>query len=590
MEEKIIHRTLPKQGTFLARLMSARSLNEQDPSITEMLHHSTLTNARLAARIIADAIHDKKRITIAGDYDVDGATGVAIGVRGMRLLGGDPSFIVPDRMRHGYGLSPALVDVIFSRGVDLIVTVDNGISSVAGVDRATQLGIPVIVTDHHLPGEILPNALCIVNPNQKGCSFESKGLSGAGVMFYVMMALRAEMIERGAFKDGREIPKLGAMLDLVALSIIADIVPLDKNNRILARAGLRQIRSKRTIPMISALFTVAKRSIEHASSADLGFAVGPRLNAAGRLEDMTVGIKGLLTDNAIEAARIAAELNDINQQRKEIETAMKEDAIAMLDAIVMPTSKHSIVLFSKDWHAGVIGILASRVKEAHNLPSIMFASGDNGILKGSARSIPQVHIRDAISAVASECPDIVLTFGGHAMAAGLTIREDALTRFASAFDLAVKRLLGDANTAKIIATDGEMPKVSVSDIDSLEAEPWGSGYPPPEFDGQFEVVSQKLISNGQHLKLKLKDSLGVNYESVMFFRGSPLPSPVHLIFAPSVNEWQGARSVQLLVKQVFSEPADTSKPVANALPAAIDISGRQGESMQQSLDYNQEGI
>lgn len=564
MEIKIVRRSLPTSGTFLSKLMTARGIIGPDSGISEMLHHSGLKNADKAAKILADAISEKKRILIAGDYDVDGATGVTIAVRGLRMMGGDPDFIVPDRMKHGYGLSSALVDVIARRGVDLIVTVDNGISSIDGVARATELGIPVLVTDHHLPGEKLPSALCIVNPNQPDCTFASKHLSGAGVMFYVMMALRAELTHRGVFSQqagaNNPPPKLGGLLDLVALSTIADVVHLDHNNRVLARAGIGQIRAGKAIPMIMALLAVAKRDPARATSADLGFAVGPRLNAAGRLEDMTVGIKGLLTDDIEEATRIATELDGINKHRKEIEESMKGDAAAMMDDIekIMSTDgvkRHSVVLYHEKWHAGVIGILASRVKDAHNLPSIMFATGENGTLKGSARSIPALHIRDAINVVFKRHPDIIITFGGHAMAAGLTIKAEYFSAFSAAFDLAVAEMTERVDTAKVFETDGVMPLLSVNDILSVEAEPWGSGYMPPEFDGVFEILSQRLIGDGKHLKLKLKAAEGPVikpiYEAIMFFQEELLPGTIHALYTPSVNEYKGSSSVQLMVKQVF---------------------------------------
>lgn len=529
--------------------MSARGVGN-DGDLKDILPVSSLTNATTAAKIIADAMEAKKRIVVAGDYDVDGATGVTIALRGIRMMGSEADFVVPDRNVHGYGLSPSLVDVIIDKGCDLIITVDNGISSMEGVAHAKAAGIPVVVTDHHLAGDAVPDALCIVNPNQKGCTFESKSLCGAGVMFYVMMALRQELIARGKFTPITA-PKLADLLDLVALATIADVVRLDRNNRLLTRSGLARIRAGKTIPMIKSLVTIAKRKLERLTSADLGFAIGPRLNAVGRMDDMTLGIRGLTTDDEKLAYEIALSLDTFNKERREVEDKMKEEAMSMIISDI-PDADPAVILYNKDWHGGVIGILASRVKEDHNKPAIMFADvpGLDGLIRGSARSIPELNIRDALASVDQS---LILKFGGHAMAAGMTLKKEMFEPFRAAFCFVVEEMMRGITKTNIIETDGSMPgSFTHDDVIAIEKEPWGVGYPQPLFDDEFDVVAQKLIGEGRHLKLMLRNESGVVVDAIMFFQEALLPPKIRAVYSPSLNEFRGDVNVQISLQHVES--------------------------------------
>ena len=442
---------------LLARIYAARGISnplQLDTGLNQLLPFTQLKNAQQMAKLLAEAISAKRRLLIVADYDADGATACAVGLRGLRALGAQVDFIVPNRFEYGYGLTPEIVRLAAQSQPDIIVTVDNGIASVEGVAEARKLGIEVLVTDHHLPGDSLPDALCIVNPNQPGCTFPSKNLAGVGVMFYVLLALRAELRSRDAFTDKPE-PNLGNLLDLVALGTVADVVKLDENNRILVQQGLLRMRAGRACAGITALLHVARKSPAQASAYEMGFIVGPRLNAAGRLEDMGLGIQCLLTDDANEAEDIAAKLDALNQERRSIEADMQQAALVSLESI-NPAEGYSLALFDESWHQGVIGILASRLKDRFHRPVIAFARSQNGEIKGSGRSIPGLHLRDALDLISKRHPHMLKKFGGHAMAAGLSLNEEHYIDFQQAFEAVAKDLLTPADLTKTIETDGEL--------------------------------------------------------------------------------------------------------------------------------------
>ena len=441
----------------LARILAARGVSgraDLDDALAGLLPPESMLGAGRAAALLADAIAAGKRLVIVADYDCDGATACALGVRALRAFGADCAWLVPNRFRMGYGLTPEVVAQAAKLAPQIIITVDNGIASADGVEAARALGIEVIVTDHHLPGETLPRAAAIVDPNQPGCGFPSKHLAGVGVMFYVMLMLRAEMRRRGAFA-AREEPNLGALLDLVALGTVADVVPLDHNNRILVAQGLKRIRAGRMQPGVRALFAVAGREPARAGSFDLGFMVGPRLNAAGRLDDMSLGIECLVTDDYARALTIARALDDLNRERRSIETEMQAQAASVLESLAVGDTG-SISLFDPGWHQGVIGILAGRLKDRYHRPVFAFAPGDAGEIKGSGRSIRGLHLRDALDRVAKREPDLILRFGGHAAAAGLTLRSEHFERFSAAFERAVRELVSPEALARTIETDGSL--------------------------------------------------------------------------------------------------------------------------------------
>ncbi len=451
---------LAQQGLHpvMARLMAARGLNSPDQWSGEMnglIPPSQLTHVEKAAVFLADAIEAKKNLTVVADYDCDGATACAVALRGLRAMGARVDYIVPNRFEYGYGLTPEIVELTArEKSPDIIITVDNGIASHAGVEEASRRGIEVLVTDHHLPAQTLPNAAVIVNPNQPGCGFPSKNLAGVGVMFYTLLALRAECRKRGHFDESTQ-PRLDSLLDLVALGTVADVVKLDANNRILVAQGIKRIRAGRAHTGIAALFSVASREMRKATPFDLGFTLGPRLNAAGRLSDMSLGIECLLTDDATRAWNIARELDTINRQRREIETDMQEAALASLEDI-QPTENATLTLFNEDWHQGVIGIVASRLKEKFYRPTITFAPAGNGLIKGSGRSIPGFHLRDALDLVSKRAPSLIDKFGGHAMAAGLSLRETDFAAFALAFEAVGKEWLSAAELEHVLETDGSL--------------------------------------------------------------------------------------------------------------------------------------
>ena len=534
---------------LLARIYAARgiaSTAQLDTALTQLLPFTQLKNAQKMACLLADAIAAKRRLLIVADYDADGATACTVALRGLRAFGAQVDFIVPNRFEYGYGLTPEIVQLAAQSHPDFIVTVDNGIASVEGVAAAKKLGIEVLVTDHHLPGDTLPDALCIVNPNQPGCPFPSKNLAGVGVMFYVLLALRAELRTRGAFADKAE-PNLGNLLDIVALGTVADVVKLDENNRILVQQGLLRMRAGRACAGIKALLEVAKKNPAQVSTFELGFIVGPRLNAAGRLEDMGLGIQCLLTDDASEADEIAAKLDALNHERRSIEAEMQQAALLALENID-PSTGYSLALFDETWHQGVIGILASRLKDKFHRPVIAFARAQNGEIKGSGRSIPSLHLRDALDLVSKRHPQLLNKFGGHAMAAGLSLQEENFAAFKAAFEEVCLSLLSPADLTQILETDGVLKptEFSIEMARSLEQQVWGQGFPQPLFDGMFRVESQRVVGE-KHLKLKLATA-GASFDAIHFFYADPVPATIRAVYSLGINEYNGRVTVQLIVR------------------------------------------
>ena len=530
---------------LLARLYAARRITSAGELRYEPsgLHPpGLLKNLEHGATLLADAIAAKKRLLIVADYDADGATACAVGMRALRAFGAEVEYLVPDRFKLGYGLTPELVDLAAQHKPDMLITVDNGIASVAGVARANQLGIVTLITDHHLPGAELPAAACIVNPNQPGCVFPSKALAGCGVMFYLMVALRAELRKR---KHANSDVHLGALTDLVALGTIADVVPLDANNRNLVSQGLKRLRSGRAQPGINALLRAAGRRLDEASSFDLGFVAGPRLNAAGRLADMTLGIECLITDDEARAANCADQLDRLNRERRKIEAGMLEQARQHLDGVTETGSS----FFHPEWHEGVVGILASRLKDRLHLPVICFArSASGGLLKGSGRSVSALHLRDCLDLVSKREPGLILRFGGHAMAAGLTIAEADYARFTETFERALEELLPLAARQQVVETDGglEAEHFTLNTARMLDAEIWGQGFPQPLFCDNFSVENQRVVGE-RHLKLQLQKD-GRRYEAMRFGSLEPLPARLRAAYRLAVNEFNGLKSVQLNVE------------------------------------------
>ena len=530
----------------LARVYAARRIGsakelQYDPA---SLHDpSTLKGVQEAARLLADAIAARKRLLIVADYDADGATACAVGLRALRAFGAEVDYLVPDRFKLGYGLSPELVDVAAQRSPDLIITVDNGIASVEGVAHAARLGIATLITDHHLPGAELPAAACIVNPNQPGCGFPSKGLAGVGVMFYVMLALRKELRER---KHPGSDQNLGALTDLVALGTVADVVPLDANNRSLVALGLKRLRAGRGQPGIAALLRAGGRAPAEASSFDLGFVAGPRLNAAGRLADMRLGIECLITDDEARAANCAQELDRLNRSRREIEADMLQQAVAEIARL---EGKEQSTFFAPGWHEGVVGILASRLKDRLHRPVVCFARArDGALIKGSGRSIAGLHLRDCLDLVAKRSPGLIVRFGGHAQAAGLTIAERDYERFAAEFERAVDELLPAEARSRTLETDGalEAAHCTLDTARLLDSQIWGQAFPQPLFCDTFAVDAQRVVGE-RHLKLRLvKD--GRSFEAMRFGSLDALPQTARVAYRLSVNEFNGLRAVQLNVE------------------------------------------
>ena len=542
------YQTLAGAGAspLLSRLYAARKVAdaaELQPTLTGLLPFESMKGIRDMAAELADGIEAGARFLIVADYDADGATACAVGVQGLRMLGAQVDYLVPNRAVHGYGLSPAIVEEAARLEPDALITVDNGIAAIDGVNAANELGIPVYVTDHHLPGDELPEAAGIVNPNQPGCAFPSKNLAGVGVMFYVLLALRAELRSRGAF-DGKPEPDLRVLLDRVALGTVADVVKLDANNRILVNQGLLRIRAGLASPGIQALMQVAGRRPEKASVFDLGFMLGPRLNAAGRLEDMRLGIECLLAPNLETALPLAQRLSEINQSRKDIETDMKEQALALLEDVDC-AGKHGLAIHHAEWHAGVIGILASRLKEKYHRPVFAFAPGGDGELKGSGRSIPALHLRDALDWIDRKHPGLILKFGGHAMAAGLSIRAERFDEFRQAFEELAREWLSPADLEEVIETDGELAprELDFETVKTLENAVWGQGFPAPLFQGEFSVLNQRVVGE-KHLKLDVAMQ-DTRFEAMAFFHNEPLPDRFLGVYAPMLNEFNGRLSIQL---------------------------------------------
>jgi len=539
----------------LARVFAARGLTDARELASELqalVPPAALRHIDAAAAYLADAIAAAKKMTIVADYDCDGATACAVALRGLRAMGARVDFIVPNRFEYGYGLTPEIVELTARQTApDVIITVDNGIASIDGVEAARQRGIDVVVTDHHLPGDALPDARVIVNPNQPECGFPSKHLAGVGVVFYVLLALRAELRRRGVF-DAQTQPKLDNLLDLVALGTVADVVKLDTNNRILVAQGIKRMRAGRMHAGVAALFRVAGRDARCASPFDLGFALGPRLNAAGRLEDMSLGIECLTTDDEGRAWAIAQQLNDINLKRREIEAEMQDTALLHLDDF-QPASANTIAVFDDGWHQGVIGIVASRLKEKFYRPTITFAPAGDGWIKGSGRSIPGFHLRDALDLVSKKVPGLIDKFGGHAMAAGLTIRGDHFDTFAEAFEAVGRAWLTEAQLERVVETDGPLEDdfYSTQFIELLDGQVWGQGFAPPVFCDEFRVLSQRILKD-RHLKLLLERN-GRRYDAIWFGHTDALGEKARVAFRLDANEYNGVTKVQLLVEH--AEPA-----------------------------------
>lgn len=533
----------------LARLLAGRGITQpaqMEATLARLLPPELLTNNTDMANLLADAILAGKRILVVGDYDADGATATAVAVKGLRSMQGKVDFLVPNRFEYGYGLTPEIVMLAAQRKPDIILTVDNGIASVDGVETANRLGIPVLVTDHHLPGDETPLAACIVNPNQRGCTFPSKHLAGVGVIFYVLLALRAEMRSRGAFDNNPE-PNLTELLDLVALGTVADLVKLDDNNRILVEQGLRRIRAGKCCAGILALFQVAARDHLKAGAQDMGFSIGPRLNAAGRLDDMSLGIACLLEENPAAALRMAQHLHDLNQERRSIESGMQDTAMLVLDD-VDTEGRFSLSMFNPDWHQGVIGILASRIKEKYHRPVIAFARANDGQIKGSGRSIPGLHLRDALDLLSKRYPGLLLKFGGHAMAAGLGLMEADFERFNLAFEEVVSSLLTPADLEAVIEVDGALAtdELALDMAQTIERQVWGQGFPAPLFFDEFSVVSQRIVGE-RHLKLSLEKS-GSQFDAIFFRQEEFLPDTIQAVYQLQVNEYRGVKSLQLCLQ------------------------------------------
>ncbi len=558
------HTLPPHLHPVLARVYLARGIRSSedlDYALQRLPSPWSLGGIDAMAERLADAIELGKRIVIVGDYDADGATACALAVSGLQALGaGQVGFIVPDRFRHGYGLSPALVDAALSLSPDILVTVDNGITSCAGVAAAKAAGLDVLITDHHLPGDELPAADAIVNPNLPEDDFPSKALAGVGVMFYVLTALRAKLRERGWFeKTGLVTPNLGAFLDLVALGTVADVVPLDGVNRILVHQGLQRIRNGRSRPGIQALVEVSGRNPRDLVAADLGYALGPRLNAAGRLEDMALGIRCLLAEGGDEARILALKLDSLNRERREIEAQMQAEALRYLDSDLLEgQAAAGVCLFEPGWHEGVIGILASRIKERLGKPVIAFAEGESGTLKGSARSIPGLHIRDILSEIDASRPGLLQRYGGHAMAAGLTLRRSDYDTFTALFSEKVAASLQGMDGDQVITTDGILSAddISLGLAESLrKGGPWGQGFPEPLFYGDFPVIKSRIVGE-RHLKMTLRSPAGFPLDAIAFALEDPVSwlscAQMRLAYQLDVNEYRERRSVQLKVD--YMEP------------------------------------
>jgi single-stranded-DNA-specific exonuclease len=542
---------------LLARLYAARGIQDAatlDASLAQLLPPTGLKGIEAAAVLLADAMAANKKLCIVADYDCDGATACAVALRGLRLLGAKHvSYIVPDRVVDGYGLTPPIAERVKASGADVLITVDNGIASVEGVAAARKLGLQVLVTDHHLPAAVLPEADAMVNPNQPGCTFESKALAGVGVMFYVLLVLRAELRKRGVFTAEQQ-PKLDTLLPLVALGTVADVVKLDANNRRLVAQGLARVRKGQMPAGMTALFAAVGRTSEKCTSQDFGFAVGPRINAAGRLSDMTLGIECLTTDDVGRATELATQLDRINRERREIEGYMREQALELAQEMFDPEEEppSALCVFDPDFHEGVVGIVAAKLKDLHHRPTFVFApsqaAGKGHELKGSGRSIPGFHLRDALDLVAKRHPGVLLRFGGHAMAAGCTLEEDNLATFEEALQQVAQEWLDEATLQRRLETDGPLlPEYRRPELaDTLAREVWGQGFAPPTFSEEVEVLGQRLVGE-KHLALKLRHH-GQPVDGIWFGRVDPLPPLAHLAFRLEADEWQGNKRVRFVVE------------------------------------------
>ena len=565
---KFITRDLPPRAAWaleqagvhplLARLYAGRGVGDAkdlDTSLSQLLPPAGMKGMADAARLLADAIHTQQRLCIVADYDCDGATACAVGLRGLTLLGAQHvDFVVPDRVVDGYGLTPSISQRVHASGAQVLITVDNGIASVEGVAEAQRLGLQVLVTDHHLPGPAIPAAEAVVNPNQPGCSFESNCIAGVGVMFYVLLALRAELRARGVFNKDTE-PRLDGLLPLVALGTVADVVKLDANNRRLVAQGLLRMRRGQLPAGMSALFQVAGRDASQAISQDMGFALGPRINAAGRLSDMRLGIECLRTDDATLALQLAQQLDAINRERRTLETGMREQALLMAESLMDSEDEPppALCVYDEEFHEGVVGIVAGRLKDLHYRPCFVFAASESegqAVLKGSGRSIPGFHLRDALDAVVKLHPGLLLRFGGHAMAAGCTLLEDDLATFEAALQHIAAQWLDAATLAQSLQTDGPLaaadlrPDVAIE----LQNQVWGQGFAEPVFHDKVEVISQRIVGE-KHLSLKLKLH-GQAIDGIWFGHTEPLPAYAELAYRLVLDSWQGQRKLKLHVENM----------------------------------------
>ena len=554
-DEKVVSELIADGiNPLLARLYAARGLvnaKETETSLTQIIPPDQLTNSSEMAKLLADAIAQNKKILVIGDYDADGATATAVAVKGLSRMGAKVDFLVPNRFEYGYGLTPEIVALAATLKPDILITVDNGIASVDGVAAANLLGLQVLITDHHLPGDTTPDAACIVNPNQYGCTFKSKNLAGVGVMFYVLLALRAELRTRGAFETKPE-PNLTELLDLVALGTVADLVKLDANNRILVEQGLRRIRAGVGCAGISALLKIAGKFPEKVTAQDFGFAVGPRLNAAGRLDDMRLGIACLLAETENDATQKAQTLHELNMERRNIEADMQDSALISLENIEV-AENYSLSIYNADYHQGVIGILASRLKEKYHRPTVVFADANDDIIKGSGRSIVNFHLRDALDLVTKRHPNLIIKFGGHAMAAGLSIKQADFADFQNAFETAARELLTEADLQAVIETDGNLTtnEMCLQTAQILASQVWGQGFPQPLFGDNFSVISQRIVGQ-KHLKLILeKDQKRV--DAIYFNCQDSLKHEIRATYALECNEYNGLQTVQLVIKHIDAD-------------------------------------
>ena len=537
---------------LIAQLYAARNVadsSELNNSLKQLIPYTQLTNCTAAASRLADAIQAKQKILIIADYDADGATACSVAMKGLASMGAVVDFFVPNRFEHGYGLTPELADIAHAKGADLIVTVDNGISSAEGVARAKELGLDVIVTDHHIAGSVVPDCI-IVNPNQRGCTFPSKSIAGVGVIFYVLIALRAELRARDYFSGCRAIaePKLDELLDLVALGTVADVVALDHNNRILVSQGLKRIRAGKMSHGIRALFQTARCSAQKAQPFDFGYKIAPRINAAGRLDDMSIGIACLLSGSLNEAESMAGELNELNQTRQEIEQEMLSDILADCPS-ALPREQTTLCVYRDSFHQGVVGIVASRLKEKFYRPVFVFAPDDEGNYRGSGRSIAGVHLRDVLDAISKRAPEIIIKFGGHAMAAGLTLRSGSLKTFGDLFEDIVRSQVNEDTLSQTFLTDGSLKAsdITLANAQLINAQIWGQGFPPPSFADTFQVLRQQSMgADKKHTKAWLAKE-GQEFEAMFWRCEDTLPRDIRVVYRPTVNEWRGNTELQLYV-------------------------------------------